>query len=358
MKARTLARRLAVALAVLCAVALAGAGAGALWLRSRIVASLPRLDGSAPLRGLGAPVHVARDALGVPTVSGASRIDVARATGWVHAQDRFFQMDLLRRRGAGELAELFGKVALPLDRQARMHGFRQLAREVLARESPARVALLGAYADGVNAGLAALGKKPWEYVVTRTEPRPWLPEDTVILAYAMTLDLQESTGHYVRSLSAIRDDLGPASLAFFAPLSTPADAALDGSVSAAASVPPPSEVDLRRRDEPAATALSGTAPWGGAEEPGSNNFAVAGALAAGGGALVANDMHLSLGVPNIWYRMRLKWPGHDETGVTLPGSPMVVAGSTGRIAWGFTNSNAGTGDIVVVSPSISPAIRN
>jgi penicillin amidase len=358
MSARPLARRLLQAAAVLLAVVLICAGAGGLWLRSRIVACLPRLDGPASLRGLGAPVRVTRDRLGVPTVEGASRLDVARATGWLHAQDRFFQMDLLRRRGAGELAELFGEVALPMDRQARMHGFRQLAREVLARESPGRLELLKAYADGVNAGLAALGSKPWEYHLIRTEPRPWLPEDSVLITYAMTLDLQEGTGHYVRSLSVVRDELGPASLAFFAPLSTPADAALDGSLSPAAPIPPPSEIDLRR-SAPAPggdSAMAGAAPWGDKEEPGSNNFAVAGSLAAGGGALVANDMHLSLGVPNIWYRMSLKWPGHEETGVTLPGSPLVVAGSTGRIAWGFTNSYAGTGDVIVVSPSISPEL--
>jgi penicillin amidase len=101
---------------------------------------------------------------------------------------------------------------------------------------------------------------------------------------------------------------------------------------------------------------AGAPPWGDRETPGSNSFAVAGVRADGGGALVANDMHLHLGVPNIWYRMSLRWPGHSETGVTLPGSPTLVAGSTGRIAWGFTNSNAGTGDLLVVDPSISPAL--
>jgi penicillin amidase len=350
------AKRLLAAAAVLGVVALAGAASGGLWMRGRIVACLPMLDGSRALRGLASPVHVARDALGVPTVEGASRMDVARATGWLHAQDRFFQMDLLRRKGAGELAELFGPLALPLDREARMHGFRRLAGEVLARESPERQALIGAYAQGVNAGLADLRSKPWEYVVLRTEPRPWSPEDCLLITYAMTLDLQESTGQYVRSLSAIRDDLGPASLAFFAPLSTPADAALDGSLSAGAPIPPASEVDLRRRGPGPAAALAGSPPWGDREEPGSNSFAVAGALAAGGSALLANDMHLRLGVPNIWYRMSLKWPGHEETGVTIPGAPTVVAGSTGKVAWGFTNSNAGTGDIIIVSPSISPEL--
>src|SRR5208283_2160067 len=158
-----------------------------------------------------------------------SRTDVALATGWLHAQDRFFQMDVLRRRGAGELAELFGKQALGLDREARMHGFRELARRALALESPGRRALAAAYAQGVNEGLAALRATPWEYAALREKPRPWEPEDCLLVSYAMTLDLQEPTGRYVRSLGAIRDAMGPASLTFFDPLSAPDDAALDSS---------------------------------------------------------------------------------------------------------------------------------
>jgi penicillin amidase len=264
-------------------------------------------------------------------------------------------MDILRRRGAGELAELFGADALPLDRDARMHAFRRLAREALEREGPERKALVEAYAEGVNAGLAALAAKPWEYVVLRAEPRPWLPEDTFLITYAMTLDLQEGTGRFVRALAAIRDELGPASLAFFAPLMTPADAALDGSVAPAAAPPTAAEIDLRAQDSAAApTAGAGHRPWGDREEPGSNSIAVAGTLASGGGALLANDIHLHLGVPNIWYRVSLRWPGHDETGITVPGAPVIVAGSTGKIAWGFTSSNAGVGDVLIVDPSISP----
>jgi penicillin amidase len=356
MSARPAARRVLAGAGLLCAVLAVGAAAAGLWFRGRVEACLPRLDGAFALRGLGAPVRVFRDALGVPTVAGSSRIDVARATGWLHAQDRFFQMDVLRRSGAGELSELFGGAALPLDRAARMHGFRRLAREVLEREDPGRRALIEAYAAGVNAGLAALGAKPWEYLVLRTEPRPWLPEDSILVCYAMTLDLQDSAGRRVRSLSAIRDGLGPKSLAFFAPQSSPGDAALDGSLSPAAPVPPPSEIDLRRR-EPAPVARLAAPGREDPDEgavPGSNSFAVSGALAAGGAGLVANDMHLHLAVPNTWYRMSLKWPGHDETGVTLPGTPALVAGSTGRVAWGFTNSNAGTGDVLVVDPGSSP----
>ncbi len=345
--------RVLAALGLGCAVLVLGTAGAGLWLRARMVATRPRLDGSLPLPGLAAPVTVTRDALGTPTVSGAGRADVARATGWLQAQDRFFQMDLLRRRGAGELAELFGPAALPLDRQARMHGFRRLAVEVLRRAPPEQRALLEAYAAGVNAGREALGAKPWEYSVLRTEPRPWRPEDTFLVTYAMTLDLQNGTGRYVRSLAAIRSELGAASLAFFAPLLAPDDAALDGTTAPLAPIPPASEVDLRRR-EAEAPALTAAAPWDDRETPGSNNFALAGALVAGGPAMVANDMHLDLGVPNIWYRMSLRWPGHGETGVTLPGTPALVAGSTGRIAWGFTNSNVGTGDVVVLEPTVSP----
>ncbi len=351
-------RRILISAALLLVGVLVAAAAAGLWIRGRMVASLPILDGSSPLPGLAAGVRVSRDALGVPTVEGSSRIDVARATGWVHAQDRFFQMDLLRRKAAGELAELFGPAAVPVDKEARMHGFRRLAREVIAREGAEKRRLFEAYAQGVNDGLAALHSKPWEYAVLRAEPRPWSAEDSVLIHYAMTLDLQESTGRYVRNLSAIRDDLGPASFAFFAPLVTPVDAALDGSVAPLAPVPPASEVNLR---QPAAAPVAATwdrsaEPWEDPPMPGSNSFAVAGALAADGAALLANDMHLHLSTPNIWYRMSLKWPGHDETGVTLPGILALIAGSTGKIAWGFTNSNAGTGDIVVVDPSVSPEL--
>ena len=345
-------RILAVLAAVSAALAVAAACALA-WGRSRIAASLPILDGSAAVPGLVSSVRIERDSLGIPTVTAASREDVARATGWLHAQDRFFQMDLLRRRGSGELAELFGPAALALDREARMHGFRRLAREVLAREGAERRALASAYAAGVNAGLQALKAKPWEYAALRADPRPWLPEDCVLITYAMTLDLQDGAGRYPRALAAVRDVLGPGSLAFFAPLLTPADAALDGSGAAQAPVPSSSEIDLRRRVA-APTALASEAEdWQGA---GSNSLAVSGSLGEGGAAIVANDMHLHLGVPNTWYRMRLRWPGHDEAGLTLPGSPALVAGSTGRVAWGFTNSNAGTGDVVVVSTSISPGL--
>lgn len=316
------------------------------WFYFRLKASLPQLEGTAALAGLGAPVTVARDDLGVPAIQGRNRADVMRALGWVHAQDRFFQMDLLRRRGAGELAELFGKVALPLDRATRLHDFRTLARQIVARISAEQRTQLEAYTAGVNAGLAALAAKPFEYVVLRENPQPWLPEDSVLVGCAMMLDLQGDLAGYERSLLTLRDRLGLEAVAFFAPVVTPGDAALDGTQAPLPPMPAASVLDLRRQavtgDAPA------LAPKADARPPGSNSLALSGAHTANGAGLVGNDMHLNLGLPNTWYRAALEWPDHKITGVTLPGVPMVIAGSNGRVAWGFTNANIDTSDLVVV----------
>ncbi|MFL5303364.1 MAG: penicillin acylase family protein, partial [Anaeromyxobacteraceae bacterium] len=189
---------IAVAVAV---VALGAAGYAYLRLR----ASRPLLDGTAPVAGLSGSVSVERDALGVPTVRGASRLDVARATGFVHAQDRFFQMDLLRRRAAGELAELFGPLAVEVDRKTRLHRFRAVAARVLATLPPPDRDLLEAYAGGVNAGLAALRDRPFEYLLLRAAPAPWRAEDSVLVIHAMFIDLQGEDDAYESALGALRD---------------------------------------------------------------------------------------------------------------------------------------------------------
>ena len=223
-----LTKRLSLLLSVLSLLALVAAGALLYgWVQMR--GSLPQLDGVQVVPGLSAPVKIARDALGVPVLSGATRADVARATGFVHAQDRFFQMDLLRRRGAGELAEIYGPAALDLDRSARLHGFRRVAEKVLARADPGERALLQAYTAGVNAGLSALGNTPWEYLVLRTPPQPWREEDSLLCVYAMWFDLQDSTGSFELTREAVRNALGPAALDFLAPRGDSWDAALDGS---------------------------------------------------------------------------------------------------------------------------------
>ncbi|MBC7369143.1 MAG: penicillin acylase family protein [Undibacterium sp.] len=339
-------------------VLLAGVAAG--WFYFKLRASRPQLDGAAHIAGLAAGVTIERDALGVPTIRGANRLDGARALGWLHAQERFFQMDLQRRRAAGELAELVGASALPLDKETRLHGFRALARTALERATPAERALAEAYAAGVNAGLTALGEKPFEYLMLRTPPSPWRPEDCGLMGFAMTLDLQSGVVAEERLLATLKDTLGGEALAFFAPTAGPRDAALDGSTAPLPAIPSVQAINLRRPQPAPVEVTSFVADRTEVEYPGSNSFALAGAHTANGAGLLANDMHLRLGVPNIWYRAVLVWPeaGVERrvAGVTLPGVPFMIAGSNGRVAWGFTNSHTDASDLIVVQTGISPDI--
>jgi penicillin amidase len=353
-------RLLASALSVLLLLAVLAAA----WYYSRLRASLPQLDGQAKVTGLNAAVTVERDALGVPTIRGGSRADVARALGWLHGQERFFQMELLRRLPAGELAEIFGPRAVPQDRKTRMHGFRKLAGTVVSQLDAPQRSIVEAYTEGVNAGLGALGEHPFEYLVLREVPQPWRPEDSILVAYAMTLDLQEEEGAYERTLMTLRDQLGLEGLAFFAPIVGPADAALDGTTAPAAPVPGPKVLNLRTKKVSALPSLAPPAkdsfPFPARDPgmaPGSNAYAVAGTHTATGAAILANDMHLDHGVPNIWYRASLEYGARKITGVTLPGVPLVIAGSNGRVAWGFTNGYVDTGDLVIVElNNIAPTL--
>ena len=318
--------------------------------------SLPQLDGERVLPGLSARVTIERDALGTPTITGATRADVARASGFVHAQDRFFQMDLLRRRGAGELAELFGPAALALDKSARLHGFRRLASQVLEKLSVPERELLHAYTVGVNTGLSSLGNTPWEYLVLRTPPQPWREEDSLLCVYAMWFDLQDSTGSFELNRDAVRQSLGSAILDFLAPRGNSWDATFDDSKFAPPALP---TIRFVRPESEKTGAVNSRSPLPQTEPesrlvPGSNAFALAGAHTATGTALLANDMHLSLHVPTIWYRSVLQWRDAQNTprvvGVMLPGMPLIVAGSNGRVAWGFTNSYVDTTDVIYAEP--------
>ena len=339
---RKILRWLASLLALLLVLLLVATG----WAWWRMRASLPQLDGTVAIAGLSAPVQVERDALGVPTITGANRADVARALGFLHAQDRFFQMDLLRRSGAGELSELFGPAALSLDRFHRRHSFRATARKALALMPENQRLLVDAYTAGVNAGLAALPKGPWEYVLLRTAPQPWLPEDSLLVPYAMWFDLQDASARLELGRQAMRDTLGQTATDFFAPRGNSWDAALDGSL-----FPEPNLPRLVV-DQPASAEMAAL-PLPDKMHVGSNSFAVAGRHGRDGAAFVANDMHLNLNLPHIWYRAVLRWTdpagtAHRLVGVTLPGVPALVVGSNGAIAWGYTNSYIDTMDVVTV----------
>ena len=315
----------------------------------RVRASLPQLDGDVTVQGLAASVAVERDALGVPTVRGRNRADVARATGFVHAQERLFQMDVLRRRAAGELAELFGKRALELDRRARRNRFRRVAERAFAALTPEQRAVVVAYAEGANAGMAALRDKPFEYIALRATPAPWRPEDTILVNLTMFMLLHGEEDAYESALGLLYETTPRPIADFLAPLGTEWDAPLVGEAVRTPEVPGPGVLDLRRTPRPAhAPVLRG----GERSSAGSNSIAVAGRRSAHGGAILANDMHLGHSVPNVWYRASLAWDeggiARRVTGVTLPGTPLVIVGSNGHVAWGFTNSYGDWQDLVVL----------
>jgi len=352
-------------LLTLAVLVVAGAGT-AFWLHSQLVASLPTLDGAHRLPGLSWPVTVTRDALGIPTIRGASRRDVAQATGFLHAQDRYFQMDLARRRSAGELAALLGPRALDADREIRIHRFRNEATRALALLAPVDRDLLAAYTVGVNEGLAALGAPSFEYLLLRQPPERWREEDSLLVILSMFITLQDNDGSYESTLATMHDLLPAEMSAFLSPPGTEWDAPVIGPALDVPPIPGPDVYDLRSKREGRATiarvrdAAEPLLPWefspDGGDAIGSNNWAVSGQLTGNGAALVANDMHLGIRVPNTWYRAVLEWPtpGGDDAmetlvGTTLPGVPALVTGSNTHVAWGFTNTYADWGDIVLLA---------
>jgi penicillin amidase len=338
---------------------------GGLALTLLIRGSLPVLEGSVALAGLKGSVTIERDQNGVATVRGADRLDVARATGFLHGQERFFQMDLMRRRAAGELSELIGAATADIDSDVRVHRFRNLARQVVARFDPREKALMGAYVAGVNEGLAHLRVRPYEYLLLRADPQPWQEEDSVLCVLSMFLTLHEAKGERESTLAVMRDALPPALFDFLAPRGTAEwDAPIVGDPIPIAAIPGPDVFDTRSAMAPAKVAADYPSPDRFLAEDnlpytGSNNWAVDAAHSANGLAMVADDMHLEIAVPNIWYRMRLEFPdakgeASAVTGVALPGTAGIVAGSNGHVAWGFTNTQADWNDLVLVEPGVKP----
>lgn len=323
----------------------------ALWLVLR--GSLPQLDGQITASVLTNTVRIDRDALGTVSIRASNRADIAYALGYVHGQERFFEMDLLRRRASGELSALIGASTLATDRSARLHRFRHRVEGYLAATPQPQRVLIQRYSDGVNAGLSALGARPFPYLLLGTTPQPWTEADVVLAPLAMYFDLQDSENRRELQLEQLRSALPPELYAFLTASGTEWDAPIVGGAYADPPVPAAEVLDLRAvdiADPPADVPAS-------SEGIGSNNFAVAGALTPHRGAILANDMHLGLRVPNIWFRAQWQYPDSSApggtrvvTGVSLPGTPFMVVGSNGQVAWGFTNSYGDWLDFVALTP--------
>jgi penicillin amidase len=310
-------------------VAVAGAGFF-VYLRS----SLPQTGGRIAVAGLLAPVRITRDADGIPTITAASDEDAAFGLGFVHAQDRLFQMELMRRYAAGRLAEIFGPEAVPVDRMMRVLGLYRAADQEMPVLSVKLNRVLSAYAAGVNAFLATRrGALPPEFVLLRFSPEPWRPADS--LAWGKLMALQVG-GNYRGELerAKLAQSLSPADLAFLYP-----GYPKDGPVTLAELLPFYRRLALGRL-------LRSLPPVVGPRYA-SNNWVVDGRHSQSGKPIVANDPHLDLGAPGPWYLARLETPDGELAGATAPGIPFVVIGHNRHIAWGFTTTTADVEDLFI-----------
>ena len=311
--------------------ALVAAAAGA-WIYLR--ESLPRLDGEATARGLGAAVEVVRDREGVPHLFAKSERDAWFAMGYVHAQDRLWQMEFERRIAQGRLSEFLGERSYDVDRLMRTLGIARLAGRIVARLDPQTVASLEAYAAGVNAFLDADPVLPVEFHVFRVKPDRWKPADSIGWMLVMAWDLSTNW----------RTEL--ARLRFAAKL---------GRERAGELLPPypgdapwtlPDFKALYAEIEPTAGALLAATPPH-EEAVGSNSWVVAGTRSETGKPLLANDPHLGLQAPSLWYLAHVATPQGNIVGGTLPGVPFVVLGRNDDLAWSFTTTNSDTQDLFV-----------
>jgi penicillin amidase len=302
--------------------------------------SLPQTDGRLALRGPKADIRIERDADGIALIDARDDDDAAFGLGFAHAQDRLFQMELQRRYGAGRLAEIFGREAVPIDRQMRVLGLYRAAEAEIPFLSPAVRRGLEAYAAGVNAFLASRhGALPPEFLLLRFVPEPWKVADSLVWGKLMAVRLG---GNYRGELLRARMArvVSAADLAFLYPEYP------KGAPTTLAKMWP-----IYRR-LPLDALYEALPPVVGPTYA-SNNWVVDGRHSASGKPLLANDPHLEFGAPGFWYLARLRTPQHEIVGGTAAGVPFVLVGHNERIAWGFTTTTADVEDLFIerVDPS-------
>lgn len=309
----------------------------ALWIYSRRV--LPMTSGTMPLQGLRGEIRIERDADGIPTIKAASRDDAMFGLGYVHAQDRLWQLETHKRIGSGRLAESFGESALETDKFLRALGVRRVAAAQWEQASAETRAALNAYAAGINAYVQnEMSARPPEFILTGTVVEPWTPEDSMAWATMMAWDLGANWSAELLRLrmslklpvERINELLPP--YPGDKPLPTADYAALFRGLKLSPSL--------------GQQALN-AAPESGVEGVGSNNWVVHGTHTESGKPLLANDPHLKLTAPALWYFARLEAPGFKVAGATMPGLPVVVLGQNEHVAWGFTNTGPDVQDLYI-----------
>ena len=340
------------------------AGAGAWWWARQ---SVPSLDGEWRLAGLGGPVEVLHDGFGVPHVYARDTADAWFVAGALHARDRFWQMELYRRAANGRLSEVLGEATLAIDQRMLTLGIRAAAQAELARLGPPARAALTRYAEGVNAAAASIQgrQRPLELQMLGIEPAPWTPEDSLAIGRLLAFRLAENqgaelvrhaltralgqtaadalTGRYPAAAPTVLGELAETAPPPPPPVIPPAPAPPAAApVTPATPTPPTLMAGAPSPYPPALAWLDPTAPRGN-----SNAWVVAATRTTTGRPILANDPHLLIEMPSVWYEMHLVAAGLDVQGVTVPGTPFVAIGHNARIAWGITNTGADVQDFVV-----------
>ena len=324
------------------------AALAAAWL---IRGTFPRMRGTVRVAGHAAPVRIETDSRGVPTIRARSVDDAMYGLGYAHARDRLWQMEFQRRLGSGRLAEILGAELVPADRFLRTVGFRRAAEASWPTLSASARRALEAYAAGVNAFVAADRARPIEFRILRVSPETWTPVDTLVWGKMMAWDLAGNARDEIRRARFV-EAVGAERASQLMPLAGSAPTILT-----AGEWP-----ELSTRNASAARARPSPVPWGplaaafdsvealglaAGEDLGSNSWVLGGSRTASGKPILANDPHLGLRTPSVWYLASIDAPGLRATGATLPGVPGIVIGHNDRIAWGITSLEPDVQDLFV-----------
>lgn len=318
----------------------------------KLRASMPHLEHEATLSGLDEPVTVSFDQFGVPTINALSRLDAMRALGYVSARDRLFQMDMLKRAAAGRMSEVVGRALLEKDTKQRVIGFNRVAEEIVSRLPEEQKEILQAYCEGVNAYISQMKSRPFEFLLLNYQPETWTSKDSVLVLLQMFQGLCGEEEAKSRMLAIMERTLPEEVLAFLTPDSDPYTTMLGWGRESHRPIRPLPRVELasllhkqEQQDAPVLTKKIVQTEWVSA---GSNCWAVDKQKTATGRAILCNDMHTELAVPNLWYRARLCYDSVDLNGVIIAGIPLILAGSNTHVAWGLTNMLGACLDLVAL----------
>ena len=321
--------------------------------------ALPQLDGTINVRGLSAPVTVIRDPQGVPAIEAQTFTDLFFAQGYVTAQDRLWQMDVLRRFAGGEMSEIAGPALIGHDREQRILGLRDAARKAAAALSPRDRSFFEAYARGVNAFIDShRNRLPIEFRLMGYKPTPWSPEDSLVVGARLIQNLNHGTYKSSLAREKVLARLGPELTADLYVNSSWHDRPPSAKAHRLEELKPQDQDEDDDDDEMDSGADSNIAtlfppfpslppPSRPVVIPGSNNWVVSGEHTVTGKPMLSNDMHLNHQMPNLWYEAHLHGGDYEVVGVTLPGLPFVIVGHNRRIAWGFTNVGPTVEDLYV-----------